>query len=127
MAIGFVNDSVTYIVLRFFQGALSTYAYLGGFVYCCELVSEKYRAWIGYYYHMNYVYGEFLVPVFGLLFFDWRRSWQANIFIMLPALLMFILPESFQFLHTKGRNGEVVKVLTKISKFNKIRGSNQDL
>ena len=118
LAEGFVTTEYGYIICRFFQGMLGMAAYIPAFVYCVEIVSTKYRAFAGFFFHTYYTFGQMTLGLMGYFVRDWRNLTKSVSLWFLPFILAFILPETPQYTHKKGRKSETIQTMRKIGKMN---------
>ena len=119
VACGFANTPWLYAIMRCLVGALGQLYYIGAFIYSQELTPEKWRAKLGFVYHINFIWGQYLVVLWGWAFKDWRLANQtiAGLFIFLICLLF--LDESPQYTHRTGKADQTLKSLLIIAKRNK--------
>ena len=118
LAEGFIRNEYGYILCRFLQGITGMAAYIPAFVYCVEVVSSKYRAFAGFFFHTYYTVGQMTLGLMGYYVRDWRNLTKSISLWFLPFLIAFLLPETPQYTHRNGKKKETLKTLKKIGKIN---------
>ena len=102
---------------RFLFG-LAPSPYVGAFVLSLESIGEKHRGYGGSVVAFLYCFGQCLLGIMGYFFRDWRELTFYLALFYVPCGVLFLLPESPQYLFVKGENKKFFEVLKAMKKVN---------
>lgn len=110
-----------FVVFEFLEPAFGGGVYTACFVLALELVGPKGRVFASLLFNTMFILGGVAVTLLSW----WLQNWRYLLFIIYtPSVFVFIyiwmLPESFRWLFSKGRYEDGVQVLTKSEKMNKV-------
>ncbi|XP_055856207.1 solute carrier family 22 member 3-like [Episyrphus balteatus] len=116
----FSPNYTIFLILGFLDNLFGSSLYATVFVLGLEIVGPKARVPGCTFIGMCTSIGSFLLAVIAKYFHDWRLIERA---FYIPALgfiiLPLILPESFRWLLSQGKEDEAIKTLQKAAKINK--------
>ncbi|XP_075979723.1 organic cation transporter protein-like [Anticarsia gemmatalis] len=110
-----------FVVFEFLEPAFGAGVYTACFVLALELVGPKGRVFASLLFNTMFILGGVGVTLLSW----WLQNWRYLLFVIYtPSVFVFIyiwmLPESFRWLFSKGRYEEGVKVLKKSERINKV-------
>ncbi|CAB3244114.1 unnamed protein product [Arctia plantaginis] len=110
-----------FVVFEFLEPAFGAGVYTACFVLALELVGPKGRVFASLLFNTMFILGGVAVTLLSW----WLQNWRYLLFVIYtPSVFTFIyiwmLPESFRWLFSKGRYEEGVKVLSRSEKLNKV-------
>ncbi|XP_069956927.1 organic cation transporter protein-like [Cherax quadricarinatus] len=110
-----------FLIMRFFTGAGGIGLFQITFVQAIEFTGTKWRTFCGIFIEVPFAVGEAMAGVLAVFIRDWR--W-LQVAVSAPAFILvtyiWLMPESFRWLVSQGRNDEAKKVLERAAKVNDV-------
>ncbi|KAM8953014.1 solute carrier family 22 member 16 [Pelodytes ibericus] len=124
VAVAFTFDYNSFVIVRFFLAMMSSGYLVVVFVYVTEYIGNKARTWASMHVHAAFAVGVTIVALVGYLV----RTWWIYQIILSLITLPFIfccwtLPETPFWLHSQGRYKEVENIISKMERWNKVKGT----
>ncbi|ELT94945.1 hypothetical protein CAPTEDRAFT_62237, partial [Capitella teleta] len=120
LIIAFAPNYITFVILRFLQGAVREGAGLVGIVMACELFPASQRTFAGTALELFWAGAYMALALMAYLITHWRHLQLVITLIPIWTYYYRFLPESIPWLVANGRSDEAEKILQNAAKFNGI-------